>query len=824
MGPKTIGISADRLWLDCAYASGLNEDDQVQSQPLGGHGKIASAILLPRIEGERFRFDFGSVPHPRGSGLQWPTEARVDTINGSGRLPIGLILDRIGNNNVVVWRQNDAELQYSCSDALASSLAQLYPSFDGNLILVVPNHWNVAQQQAVLDSFQRENLKCKLLWRPVAAAIEWTHAFRNQIDRLRLQETDSVSKLLSVYVGFGDIEITELELVSWTSSSSRRTVVPGRRRPSKHERFPGFGFRQILHQLSQEIPTLRNPLLDTDDRVGCLWNQLWCSPTLTRYLASLRFTRTSTAKLTEELERSVCHMAQVDLLDLTTKLMRIRGSIQRSYSGIVFSGPLANSALDDHTPIFKTVLDSLDTESERVFIEGRDAPEGLLARGAFRFAERLEQGLPTYLDTLPRLEMVILEKGEPTWIDLLEPEQKWVEGGKEWRRPERVGNMSIAPSSIDLKLAIAHEDFDHVREVVTGIPSIAKSTERVSLSVQMTPAQGNARIEIHPENEKLFGAQRIFIDWKHMTDFLSDTGERCNKEGYLNVYPRIFPELLPRLSSYGKMQVAHSYLVQVREAMERGEKVSVVSRLLDQAKDKLRDKDGNMYPRDATAFDSDGNCHGSFKLSAFMDVAWPYFLSNRSFEFVRAIAYTHVDHKEFHELIADRLQYSQVAEEYVLAAGKCLRTPSHIAVFGTCFLYKLRCGQAKLPWWKALAELLRFRGDATQLISSQECTEIISGAGDVFRAQRIRGAGGEVFRTVCMVIVYTLRRRAFDDTFLPPESEQARWIKEEFRQARADSKSGKLRLMGGAVNLPAQLQLIIDYVDRKGKGQLLIGE
>ncbi|MFN9604324.1 MAG: hypothetical protein ACK6A7_12880, partial [Planctomycetota bacterium] len=69
-------------------------------------------------------------------------------------------------------------------------------------------------------------------------------------------------------------------------------------------------------------------------------------------------------------------MAQVDLLDLTTKLMRIRGSIQRSYSGIVFSGPLANSALDDHTPIFKTVLDSLDTESERVFIEGRDAPEG----------------------------------------------------------------------------------------------------------------------------------------------------------------------------------------------------------------------------------------------------------------------------------------------------------------------------------------------------------------------------------------------------------------------------------------------------------------
>jgi hypothetical protein len=309
-----------------------------------------------------------------------------------------------------------------------------------------------------------------------------------------------------------------------------------------------------------------------------------------------------------------------------------------------------------------------------------------------------------------------------------------------------------------------------------------------------------------------------------MTDYLSDTGERCNKEGYLNSYPRIFPELLPRLSSYRKIQLAQPYLVAIYEAMESGMKVHAVNRRLDQAKDLLRDKDQNMYPRDATAFDSEGNCHGSFKLARFMDVAWPYFLKNPSYEFVRAMAYTHVDHKEFQELIAERIKATYVDEEYVLAAGKCLRTPVHISSFATSFLYQLRCGRAKLVWWKALAELLRFRGDATQLISSDDCTEIIKGAGQVFHRERMKQSGQMIFRTVCMVIVYTLRRRAFDDTFLPPESELAIWIKEEFRQAIADAKSGKLRLMGGSVNLPAQLQLIIDYIDRKGKGQLLIGE
>jgi hypothetical protein len=59
---------------------------------------------------------------------------------------------------------------------------------------------------------------------------------------------------------------------------------------------------------------------------------------------------------------------------------------------------------------------------------------------------------------------------------------------------------------------------------------------------------------------------------------------------------------------------------------------------------------------------------------------------------------------------------------------------------------------------------------------------------------------------------------------LEPKSTLAESLKSEFKQARVDAKEGRIRLIQGSVNLSEQLQLIIDYVDRKGKGQLLIGD
>lgn len=824
MYPPIVGISVDDLWIHYAFsAEDLTSTSKVEGKLFGNHGSFPNAILLPRIDGEAFRFDVGDVPHPRGSGLTWPSEAIVDTYHGSGRLPIGRLLNRIEANNTFVWAVEERK-SFSCSDALAGAISQAFPSFDGEIVFVVPNHWNVELQQTLLDSFQKENLRCKLLWRPIAAALEWTAQYDDQIKSHTAGSRVDNGMLLSVFVGYGEIEITELELVDWPSDKRATTIVPGRRRPSALEKFPGFGFRQVLFALSKDQHSLSNPLLDPEDPTSYCWNQLWCRPNLGAFLSGFRYRYNGYGKLTDEVEQSIFGAKQIDFSELKTRLSTHGSKLKRQYAGIVFSGPLAAAKFEDQRSVHEFLRESLDTQSDRILIEDDRTGRGLLARGANRFATRLVSGLPTFLDTLPRLEMVILEKGEPTWIDLLDPEQKWVEGGKEWQRPERVQGLRLSPKSIDLKVAVAHEDFDHVREVITSVPPTSEQTERVNLSVKMTPAQGNARIEVHPENEAVFKNKRVFIDWKHMREFLDDHQNPTDKDGYLNAYPRIFPELLPRLSSASKMRKARVTLEELKTLIVMIGRRETIQLKLRTAREELRDKDSSMYPRDATAFDSDGRCNGNFDLQGFMDATWPYFAKYQLDGYVRAVAYTHVNYPKLNELILQGLRSSPTNDEIVLAAGKCLRQPEHVSLFIESFMRQLGHGGSTQTWWRALSEVLRFRGSALQNVCSKDCMQLLTRAGQVFEYQRVRGEGGETFRLACLVIVYALRRRAFEDSFLDPSSELAEKLKGSFRQARLDAKENRIRLIGGSVNLAEQLQLIIDYVDRRGKGQLLIGD
>lgn len=824
MYPPTVGISVDDLWIRYACsADGSATTYQVDFGQFGNHGSFPNAILLPRIDGEPFRFDVGDFPHPRGSGLTWPGEAIVDTHHGSGRLPIGRLLNRIEAGNSFVWACEEKK-SFSCTDALAGAISQAFPDFDGEIVLVVPNHWNVELQQTLLDSFQKENLRCKLLWRPIAAALEWTTQYADQLKSIPRQTRGNNEMLLSVFVGHGEIEITELELVDWTTNNGLSCMVPGRRRPRATERFPGFGFRQVLYELSKERTTNSNPLLDPDDVMSYAWNQLWCRPNLGAFLSGFRYRFNGVGRVADEVEQSVFGAKQLDLAELKVRLSAHRSKLKRRYAGIVFSGPLVAAKFDDQRSVHEFLRESMDTQSDRILIEDDKVGRGLLARGAHRFAASLANGHPTFLDTLPRLEMVILEKGEPTWTDLLEPEQKWVEGGKEWQRPERVQGLRLSPKSIDLKVAVAHEDFEHVREVVTSFQSTSEQTERVSLSVKMTPAQGNARIEVHPENESLFKNKRVFIDWKHMREFLDGNESPTDKEGYLNAYPRIFPELLPRLSSAAKMRKAQETLDELKSLIMNVGRRETIHTKLRSARNQLRDKDPSMYPRDATAFDSDGRCNGNFDLEGFMEATWPYFAKYQPDGYVRTVAYTHVNYQKFKELILLALRSSPTNDEIVLAAGKCLRQPEDIAFFITSFMRQLGYGGSTQTWWRALSEVLRFRGSALQNVSSKDCMQLLIKAGQVFEYQRVRGEGGETLRLACLVIVYALRRRAFDDSFLDPNCELAEKLKGSFRQARLDAKENRIRLIGGSVNLPEQLQLIIDYVDRRGKGQLLIAD
>lgn len=823
MVKKTIGMSVDGFWVNVAPCFTDLEVDAIAASPLGGRNSIPNSILLPRFPAEPYRIDMGVEPHPRGSGLSWPVEAMIHTQYGVGRIPLGVLLESIEQGDSVSW-QTDEMRRFACSEAFAGAIAQVIGDVERevHVLLAIPNHWNEVLQQKLIDAFQDANIKVTLLWRPIAAAFDWCEQFAEKLNTYTGDIGESVGKLLSLYIGFDTIEVTELELVQWQAEGRSASVVPARKRPRQEDRLPSFGIRQAIQYLRQQYHNRLLGNVSDSELLAALWNQLWCSHFPHELQVSPVFNEVSSGPANDLLESNIARIEQLHPHQVRSRLQQCRLNLQKHYDGIVVSGALANCKFLSGARIWAWALDGLGVCSENALVEGLHCDDGLLARGAGIFAHRLEKKLPTYLDTLPRLEMLISDKGEPTWIDLLEPEQKWVEGGRLWQRPEKIRNLSIAAGSIDLKLAVAHEEFRGVRELVADLPE-AKSEEKVSLSVQMFPAQGSARIEIHPDRVGYLENQRVFVDWRRMKEITEEDGRPTTKQDYLNGLPRSFPELLPRVMSATTWRKAEVYIKRIKNAIEKDLPPSLVNSEFQLARRAFREKDQTLYPQDGTAFDSEGRCAGKFDLDEFMAFVWPYFLKFQPSEFVRAMAYTHVNHKEFHEYVLRHIANRFSHENFVVAAGKCFRAPEHIAIFVDMFLLESNRGSPGNAWWKALSEILRFRGNATMQISSEKCEKLIRLAGTQFERQRKSGNGREFFRLVCLVVVYTLRRRAFDDTFLDPEGELALWIKNEFRQARADVKSKRLQLMGGSVDISQQLQLIIDYVDRKGKGQLLIG-
>ena len=86
--------------------------------------------------------------------------------------------------------------------------------------------------------------------------------------------------------------------------------------------------------------------------------------------------------------------------------------------GAVVTGPIASMSFQDE-PVGCRLLRKLADIPDRVLVEGRDLPSGILSRmaalsGSLRAAKSL-----TYLDTLPRLETLVMQLGEPAWASLL---------------------------------------------------------------------------------------------------------------------------------------------------------------------------------------------------------------------------------------------------------------------------------------------------------------------------------------------------------------------------------------------------------------------
>ena len=80
-----------------------------------------------------------------------------------------------------------------------------------------------------------------------------------------------------------------------------------------------------------------------------------------------------------------------------------------------------------------------------------------------------------------------------------------------------------------------------------------------------------------------------------------------------------------------------------------------------------------------------------------------------------------------------------------------------------------------------------------------------------------------IFRHASGGIAYLLRRRAHDLSYLDPASSLGKETKAAFYNAIREVKRHPEEVLGGFVKIDEQLKLIIDYIDRKGHGPIIIG-
>ncbi|GEM_PF-1775880 len=768
---------------------------------------IAPSVLLPIHHGEPIRFDTWYPPHPRGAGQTLPVESRVSEVDGTGRFPLAAAwTGRVGNrSHTWKWNGGIKDAQYDSMTAIKSGIASLakVTSKSNPVGIVVPNDFRQEEQQQVIDECQLQGLDAALIWQPIAAALNWLRNHSDLLPSPSNMDSDDIS-LAIIHTDWGYGTFTKVNLTPWPKISPNRWL-PVRTRPSRDDRFESFGWTTLSPRTSR-------------DSFSDQWMATFVKP------------------VSEILDRELYIGKQVNLLPERWQIpMKSPAAYQDRLERFLKAfrkQPIAVISLGD----WESVLQFQHLVSSRLIGEqfirhSGTAAETFLAEGAAIFREAQLNNETCYLDTLPELDLFIEKDGEYQWHPLLTGDATHVEGGKVWNCDQPI-DVSVRRGEDSVSLVVAHEEYEGVRELIAPLDRPAEKRVPGKLFVSATPAQGNAvlRIDIDPINKA--DTQSIVASWRRMTVKCDSDGKPFSKERYLEESPRAFPELLPRLSSSARW---NSVVVKIKNLLSLDLEKSIHQRSLWSIKEAVLLKDQSFSPKDATAIGSDHVPPSDPELlSALVDRLLHFIrntkdLTSKNVEnAVRILSYISTSDISFQEWLIDpfndKLRIDRSA--IINGCGHCLRNPVLIRNF-IVRMTAIESGSRSTPSsnkLKAVSQILRYRFNATQSLTDDEAYKIIEICLKIFEHE-MRNTSGRTFafRWASLIIVYLLRRRMYSSEFLPPDGELAVRAKQLFEEAIERYNQRKLRPIGGSVDTPAAIRQMINYIDKKGVGPLLLG-
>ncbi len=125
-------------------------------------------------------------------------------------------------------------------------------------------------------------------------------------------------------------------------------------------------------------------------------------------------------------------------------------------------------------------------------------------------------------------------------------------------------------------------------------------------------------------------------------------------------------------------------------------------------------------------------------------------------------------------------------------------------------------------WLRALARILQYRAAATERMKDETCGILLDLAHDVMKKQLRHYEAKYIYRHASLCIAYLLRRRRYSASFLDPVCTRATDLKKTLKWAATELRSNRIQSIGGFVDLAAVTELIVDYIDRRGKGRIVL--
>jgi len=709
--------------------------------------------------------------------------------------------------------------------------------------VVVPNTIGMTGQERLIGSLRRSGLRPVLLWRPVAAALAWIDRFAEQVFRGNVPLDIPVARLASLHLGIDGVEADVLDLVirEW---GGQRWVLPARKRPEV----------QRCDEWSLAAAEWAADNLSGD--LGRSWHRLWCMPWGEELSTRLgRFSRASRPGPLTRWRRartwdggSDLDPANHEAESLADWLMRFLGSLGGDCPlvGAVITGELAATAgLDGLSARADAELRRLHPTATVLTTEDPREAGVLLADGAGLFLGRYLTGQPTYLDTLPSIEVVVIRDGEPAWEPLIDQQDRYVSGAR-IHTYETVGSrFKIRADEQKLTLSVMQEGYSTAREVEEDLQADLKADVPIRLRIEIGAGQGNPKVEVLPVRTGDLLGQRIYLDWNRARD----TGQ--SREEVLENIPKTYPPLEPRHSSRDRWEGLdlHFPVKEIlRQTISRMKSQTSSGRLSPRLADlrtALWTRDDDMRrrvpPEHGTAFSSDGvlpALSGDGELAdEFVKLAESSLRDGVgeavTCELLRCLGYMSCESEFLSQYLRSQINNefagltTREVQASLIAIGNCFRDPTDIAKFVELMYSRISDGLpgGRLHWVRALCQVLRYRKEAAAKIDSEVCEHLAWFCYQIAREQiDHEKKAAFLYRYGTLCIAFLLRRRRNDEGFMDPAGDRSRVIKEFLSKVAKGLDNGRIDMIEGVVDPAHVTRLIVDYIDKRGTGRIIVGE